>query len=108
MPISAAATAISAPATAAVSASTAAAAGGTFFPGSRLIYGQRPTLEVFLMEHGNGLARVIWCTHLDEGKAAGTPRSPILHDIHRQHCAGLREIILQVVLCGRKGQVSHE
>src|SRR6266705_447531 len=64
-------------ATAAASASTSR----TFFTRAGFVDRQRPTLEVFLVEHGNGLGSVLGRRHFNECEAARTTGGAILHDI---------------------------
>jgi hypothetical protein len=67
------------------------------FTRPRLIDCQSPPLKVLLMEHGDGLARVVLGRHLNESKSAGSARSAVLHNIDCQHSPCLSEVILQIV-----------
>jgi hypothetical protein len=81
---------------------TTSATGRTFFAWPSLIYGQCSTLEVFLMKHRNGLARIFLGCHFYERKPARSPCSAVLHNIDRNHCTCLCEVILQIVFCCRE------
>jgi hypothetical protein len=91
--------------TAAAATSTAR---GTIFTGPSFVDRQRTALEVFGMEHLNGLLGVLFGSHLDKGETAGTARHSVLHDINRHDNSGLREIILQVVFRRREGKITDE
>ena len=83
-------------------ASTTAATATTcrpFFTRTGFIDCQGTALEVFLMEHGYGLARVFLRSHFDKREATRPPGRSVLHDIDCDHSACLCKMILQIVFC---------
>src|SRR5439155_16663900 len=90
-------------ATAAATAIATATAGRAFFAGTRFVDGQGTALEILLMKHGNRLVGVFLRPHFNEGKAAGTTRRAILHDVDSDDRSRLREVVLQVVFGRVKG-----
>jgi hypothetical protein len=82
---------------AAATATTAAPASRTFFAGARLVNGQGAALEIFLVEHVNGLGGVLLGRHFDEREAPGTPRGSVLHNVDCNDHARLGKMILQIV-----------
>jgi predicted lipid-binding transport protein (Tim44 family) len=57
-------------AAAATAAAIAAAAGRPLFTRAGFVNGQRPALEVLGVKHLNGLFRLLFRSHFDEGKTA--------------------------------------
>lgn len=82
---------------AAATAATATPTRRTFLAWTRLINRQGTTLEIFLVEHVDGLGCVFLGAHFDERKAPGTTGGTVLHDIDRNHRARLGKVVLQVV-----------
>ena len=99
---------ITATATATTTATAAAAALWSFLARPRLIVGQGPALEVFLMEHGNRLGRIFLRRHLDKGESTRSPRRAVLHDIDPNHRASLGKMILQIVFGCSERQITNE
>jgi hypothetical protein len=87
---------------------TATPVSSPLFAGPRLIDGQAAPLKFFLVKHLNGLIRLSLRAHLDESEAARSSGGPILHDIHRDHCPRLAEVILKIVFCGSEREVTNK
>jgi hypothetical protein len=95
----------------AATASTAAAAAAaattptrrTFLTRPRFVNSQGAALEIFLVEHVDGLGRVFLGPHLDERKAPRATGGTVLHNVDCNHRARLGKVILQVVFgCGER------
>jgi hypothetical protein len=76
------ATAATTTSAATVTAAAATTTGGTVFTRTRFIDGQRATLKILLLKHGNGFGRIFLRAHFDKRETTGTAGSTILHDIH--------------------------
>lgn len=93
----------------AATTTTATTAGRrALFTRAGLIHGQGAALEIFLVEHGDGLGRVLLRPHFDKGETPGAPGSAVKHDVDRDHRTRLREVILKIVLGCGEGKIPHE
>ena len=101
-------TPISVPTAAAAATATATSASRPFFARARFVDGQRTALEVFLVEHRDRLGRIVLGRHFDKGEPTRSPSGAILHNIDRDHCACLCEVILQIVFSCSERQVTNE
>src|SRR5437763_1152857 len=89
---------------AAIKGASAAGARRALFARTSFVDGERPALEVLLMEHGDGFFSVGWRSHFDEGEATGTACGAVLHDINRKDRSSLGKVILEVVFGRGVGQ----
>ena len=69
----------------------------TLFAGTRLIYGEGPALELFVVEGFDCLFGFIRGAHLDEAEAAGFARGAIEDDVNCYNLAHGAKMILQVI-----------
>jgi hypothetical protein len=94
--------------TAAATISTATtAAAFALFHRTRLIDGQRTTIDFLAVEFRNGCLRFFCSAHFHETESTGTTRHAIIDHLHPRDIARLGEEIGQVVFRHAKGQVAH-
>jgi hypothetical protein len=60
------------------------------------------------MEQINGLLGIGGTGEFNEGKPAGLAREFVEHDVDAYHHAGLREVILQVLIHGLVREIAYE
>ena len=89
-------------------AATAATAWRTVFTGTCNVDGQCAAVQLFTIQCVNGSLSLFGRAHGDETKTAGTAANAVHHQVGFHDSAVRREGVLQVVLGGVEGKISHK
>ncbi len=95
-------------ATATEPTTTATTTGRTLLTGTGDVDCQGTALELFPMEQFDRLLGVGGAGKFNEGEPTGFPREFVEHDVDTHHHAGLREVILQVLIHGLVREIAYK
>lgn len=92
----------------ATESTTATTTGRTLLTGTGDVDRQCTALELFSMEQFDGLLGLGGTGEFNECEPTGLAREFVEHDVDAHHHAGLREIILQVLIHGLVREIAYE
>lgn len=93
---------------AATTESTATTTGRTLLTGTGDVHRQGTALELFSMEQFDSLLGFSGAGEFNEREPTGFAREFVEHDVDTHHHAGLREVILQVLIHGLVREIAYK